>query len=99
VNVIDEIVEYAKVYDIIRNASYQFSSGAEQINAKLTWLNKIDNKDWVPPALRYMSINNDPQELNHFFADLERLAAGLMILRRNVNKRIERYGHVLDAID
>jgi hypothetical protein len=37
--------------------------------------------------------------LKQFFTDLERLAAGLMILRVDINKRIERYGRLLTAIE
>jgi uncharacterized protein with ParB-like and HNH nuclease domain len=33
--VIDEIVKYARVYDVIRNEAYESSSGAEEINAKI----------------------------------------------------------------
>lgn len=96
--VIEEIVKYAKIYDNIRNAEYVSSSCAEEINIKLKWLNEIDNKDWVPPAIFYMSLHKDPCELNRFFVDLERLAAGLMIRRADVNKRIRRYAEVLNAI-
>ena len=45
-----------------------------------------------------MSLHKDPRELNRFFTDLERLAAGLMIRRADVNKRIKRYAEVLNAI-
>jgi len=97
--VIQEIMEYATVYDDIKNEKYESSSGAEKINITLGWLNKIDNKDWLPPAILYLSLHKaDPHELNRFFVDLERLAAGLMIRRANVNERIRRYGHVLNAI-
>lgn len=96
--VIEEIVKYAKIYDGIRKAEYVSSSGAEEININLNWLNEIDNKDWVPPAIFYMSLHKDSRELNRFFSDLERLAAGLMIRRADVNKRIKRYAEVLNAI-
>ncbi len=34
-----------------------------------------------------------------FLSDLERLATGLMILRTNINRRIDRYGRLLFAIE
>ena len=37
--------------------------------------------------------------LAKFLADLERLAAGQMILRSNINERINRYARVLTAIE
>lgn len=98
--VIDEIVKYGDIYEDIKKSAYESDFGAEAINAKLRWLSQIDNTDWVPPAIRFMSLhNNDPRELLHFFNDLERLAAGLMILRADVNDRIRRYGRILEAIE
>lgn len=98
--VIEEIVEYGDIYDDIKNAEYSSDSYAEEINAKLRWLNHIDNADWLPPAIYYMSKHhNNPKNLMLFFNDLERLAAGLMILRADVNERIKRYGHILEAIE
>lgn len=37
--------------------------------------------------------------MKRFFTDLERLAAGLMILRVSINERIERYAKLLAAIE
>jgi uncharacterized protein with ParB-like and HNH nuclease domain len=98
IKVIQEIKKYAIVYDVIRNEEYESNIGAEEINTKLAWLNKIDNKDWLPPAILYMSLHKKPDELSSFFTDLERLAAGLMICRSDVNERIRRYGRILNAI-
>jgi hypothetical protein len=70
----------------------------KRLMQKLGWLNKIDNKDWLPPAILYASLNKNPIELSIFLTDLERLAAGLMICRADVNKRIKRYGDILKAI-
>ncbi len=98
IKVIQEINKYSKVYHVIRNEEYESSSGAEEINTKLGWLNNIDNKDWLPPAIHYMSLDKNQHELSCFFTDLERLAAGLMICRADVNTRIKRYGQILNAI-
>jgi len=97
--VIDEIVEYGDIYHDIKNASFESSKGAEEINAKLSWLNHIDNADWLPPAIFYVSMHKDPGELIRFFTYLERLAVGLMILRADINERLRRYGRILDAIE
>lgn len=43
--------------------------------------------------------SNASHSIEHFFTDLERLAAGLMIQRTNINDRIERYRRVLTAIE
>jgi hypothetical protein len=98
---IDEVVvPYADSYDLIKTATYQSTSGADQVNELLKWLNQIDNSDWVPPAIVFVSKNmNDPAGLAKFLSDLERLAAGQMILRSNINERISRYAQVLTAME
>jgi hypothetical protein len=95
----DVVLPYADAYDVIRTTSYQSPSGADAVNAILKWLNQIDNFDWVPPALVYVSENMDKAaRLLKFLADLERLAAGQMILRRNINERTSRYARVLTDV-
>lgn len=95
----DVLLPYGKAFYTIRNESYQSTSDAEGVNHLFGWLNRIDNFDWLPSAILYLSRNeNNPAELSRFFADLERLAAGLMILRTNINHRIERYADVLTSI-
>lgn len=70
------------------------------MNNLFGWLNRIDNFDWVPSAILYLSHNrNNPDTLEHFFTDLERLAAGLMIQRYNINERIDRFSRLLTAIE
>ena len=94
------LLPMGEAYRVIKTASYESSSGAEEVNEYLRWLNRIDNVDWIPPAIAYFSrYGNDPNKLAGFLKDLERLAAGLMILRSNVNERINRYADVLSAIE
>ncbi|MCC3412403.1 MAG: DUF262 domain-containing protein [Microcoleus sp. PH2017_29_MFU_D_A] len=100
---IDEILApYAKAFSDIYNLTYESEARAQEINQLFKWLNKIDNFDWVPPAILYLSRNrnrNNPDNLLRFFRDLDRLAAGLMIVRANINERIERYSRLLTAIE
>ena len=99
-NFIDNtLIPYANAFDIIKNSSYKSYKYADDTNSLLKWLNRIDNFDWIPPAISYFSINKDkPSMLVDFFTDLERLAAGLMIMRVNVNQRVDRYGKLLASI-
>lgn len=91
---------YADAFYDIKHEAYESAKGAEYVNKMFGWLNKIDNSDWLPPAILYYSHNeHDQNKLLQFFTDLERLAAGLMIVRANVNKRIERYAFLLTAIE
>jgi hypothetical protein len=90
----------AHAFEDILNASYESVNNADQINALLKWLRQIDNSDWIPPAVLYMKLHRDqPELLLRFLGDLERLAAGLMLLRANINQRIERYGRLLYSIE
>lgn len=94
------LLPLANAYEDILDASYENQYNADQINALLKWLNRIDNSDWIPPAILYMKQHRDePDLLLRFLGDLERLAAGLMLLRANINRRIERYGRLLYSIE
>ncbi len=96
----DTLLPFARAFGDVRNASYESTSNADQINAMLRWLSQIDNADWIPPAILYMKRYRDrPEQLLSFLRDLDRLAAGLMLLRVNINQRIERYGRLLTAIE
>lgn len=96
----DVLIPFARAFDTIRTASHESTAGAEQVNQLLKWLNRIDNVDWVPAAILYLARNEaNTKALQRFFADLERLAAFLMICRYGVNERFERYGKLLEAIE
>lgn len=91
---------YADAFDEVKKLTYKNDRRAEQVNKLFWWLNQIDNSDWLPPAILFLSSNRDnPDQLVQFFTDLERLAAGLMIQRANINERIERYSRLLTAIE
>lgn len=94
------LVPYADAFNIIKTGSYPSDFEDDEINTLLKWLNWIDNYDWVPPAISYFSRHgNKSHTLQKFLTNLERLAAGLMILRANINKRNERYSRLLTAIE
>lgn len=96
----DVLIPFADAFTTIKDANYESTSGAEQVNEMLKWLSRIDNTDWIPPAILFMARNkSDSKALHRFFADLERLAAFLMMCRYGINERIERYGKLLDAIE
>jgi hypothetical protein len=98
---IDTVLKpYSDALEIIRKGTYESDKGAEAVNTLFRWINQIDNFDWVPPAISYLSQNrHSPEKLKQFFTDLERLAAGLMISRADINTRIDRYGKLLAAIE
>lgn len=94
------LLPMAQAFSEIRGTSYESDRLSGEINRLLRWLSRIDNVDWEAPAILYLSrYPKDPERLLRFFRDLERLAAGMMIRRANINRRLERYGRLLRAIE
>ncbi|MEO9460759.1 MAG: DUF262 domain-containing HNH endonuclease family protein [Lentilitoribacter sp.] len=98
---INDVLEpYAEALVDIRNASYSATSHAETINFYITWLNRIDNSDWIPPAMLFLKKHrNNPALLADFFKRLERLAAYFHVCRIYVNERIDIYGNLIAEIE
>jgi hypothetical protein len=78
--------------------SQQFGSAAAKA---VRSLGRIDNKDWVPPALLrlWKRSPEDNTTVANFLIELERLAYFLFVTRADVNDRIQRFSAVMDAID
>ena len=96
----DELEPYADAYEIVLRASYESTANAENVNALLRHLNRLDNFDWIPPAIAYFrQQKGQTDQLLTFIRDLERLAYGLFIRRANINERIDRYAQVISAIE
>ena len=98
---IEDILQpYATALAIIKQSNYQASSNAQETNDHLRWLNRIDNSDWIPVAIFFMSQQkHNPKYISWFFKKLERLAACLHVCRKNVNQRIERYREIINALE
>ncbi|MBS3678749.1 DUF262 domain-containing protein [Ornithinibacillus massiliensis] len=95
-----KLVPFSNALKYILEMNYKSANFAEEINNQFFWLLKVDNSDWVPAAILYLSRNeNEPKKLLNFFTNLERLAMGMMILRYNINQRIERYRNLLIEIE
>lgn len=96
----DILKPYASAYDMIRTNSYVAVENSKEVNELLTWLNRLDFSDWVPPAIAFMSQQKDkPAEILAFFSGLERLAAWMLACRKNVNERIEVFANILSEIE
>ena len=98
---IDNTLEpYASVYETLLEASYESTQDAEKVNDYLRHLGRLDNFDWIPPAMAFFLRHpNDRESLIRFAKDLERLAYGLFVRRANINDRINRYAEVLRDIE
>lgn len=98
---IEDVLEpYADALATIKKASYEASSNAQDINGYLKWLNRIDNSDWLPPAIQFLSQHkHDPEYVLWFFRKLERLAAYMHVCAKNINERISRYAELLEELE
>lgn len=97
----DEVIlPYAQAYGEVLKADFEAASSAGEVNRSLRWLGRVENRDWVPSALRAIKeLRDQPDKLAWFLANLEALAAYMMLARENVNTRIARYRSVLTALE
>lgn len=96
----DYLTPYAEAYNILKNRKYVAAKNAEAVNGYLLWLNKIDNSDWMPSAIRFFAEHsNDHDYILWFVKKLERLASYLHITAKDVNRRIERYALLLEEME
>ena len=97
---IDNVIEkYAGSYIVAKSQTFSATTQADDVNYLLGWLNRIDNSDWLPPAIFFLSKSTNPVEILRFFKMLERLAAFLLICAKNINQRIARYVKVIESIE
>ena len=91
---------YAEAYLIAKKCQYLSTTNAADINALLKWLNRIENSDWLPSAIKFLATQGkDADCVLWFFRKLERLAAFMHICGYDVNQRIERYALVLSELE
>lgn len=101
IDLVDKVIKpYAEVWDFVRDADFEATEQAETINEHLSWLNRVDFKDWVPPALVYFKrFRQQPNRLAEFFQSLERLTYFLLVTRVGINERIETYAALTKEIE
>lgn len=96
----DVLLPMAQAFSELLNADYASEKYAEQVNEHLSWLNRLEFKDWVPPALSFfVKYRNDPDKVLGFFRDLERLGYSMLVRKSGVNERIERFSVLTGAIE
>lgn len=101
IDLVDKVIEpYAEVWGFVRDTDFEATEHAEAINEYLSWLNRVDFKDWVPPALVYFKrFRQHPKLLTEFFQRLERLTYFLLVTKVGVNERIETYAELTKEIE
>lgn len=93
------LLPLATAYGEIVDAAYTSQAGAEAVNECLKWLNRVEFKDWMPPALVFLAAHrNEAEQVRDFFAALERLVYAMLIAKWGVNERIERCSRLTTAI-
>jgi hypothetical protein len=100
-SLIDDILRpFADALSDIRTGTFAATKHADDINYYIGWLNRIDNSDWIPPAILFLKkYRNKPDQLLRFFQLFERLVAYMHICCWNVNQRIELYGDLITEIE
>ena len=92
----DFLVPYTYAYVQLKNCGYSSTQYADEINRVLYWLNKTNNYDWMPPAIKFLAEHqNDSEYVLNFVEKLERLASYLLTTSQDVNARMDRYKWVL----
>lgn len=101
IDLVDKVIKpYAEVWGFVRDADFEATEHAETINEYLSWLNRVDFKDWVPPALVYFKrFRHQPKLLAKFFQSLERLTYFLLVTKVGINERIETYAALTKEIE
>lgn len=91
---------WADAYLIAKKCQYLSTTNAADVNGLLKWLNRIENSDWLPSAIKFLATHGkDADYVLWFFRKLERLASFMHICGYDVNQRIERYALVLSDLD
>lgn len=103
-NFIDEVLTpFADTYEIVTRMDYKSTADAKKIkniNLYLEHLGRLDNSDWISPAMMFFKQNlNKTDVLLRFTRDLERLAYGMFVKRANVTERINRYADILKEVE
>lgn len=95
----DVLTPFADAYEIVTRVYYTSAQDAEMVNKYLGHLRRLDNSDWIPPAMAFFNSGPNSNDALKFVRRLERLAYGMFIMRVNINGRINRYARVLQAIE
>jgi len=100
-DLVTKVIEpYTEAFLVAKHAQYVSTSNAAEVNALFCWLNRIDNSDWLPSAMKFLAEKeSDAAYVYWFVKRLERLAAYMHICAYDVNSRIERYARVLRALE
>jgi Protein of unknown function DUF262/Protein of unknown function (DUF1524) len=92
------LVPMGEAFQQLTTATYTADRHVDAINRYLGYLNRLDNRDWLPPAIA-AALPENPERLLRFVKGLDRLAYMLYATRSNINERISRYAKVLSVLE
>jgi hypothetical protein len=98
----EELIPSSETYSAILKQQFESTDTVanKRINRLLALLARLDDTDWVPPAILFLRQQvKSTAAVEAFLRDLERLGSALWLLRRDVNERISRYARLLEVID
>ncbi len=100
-NFIEQVlVPYAEAFGNLLDGSVPLKGKLPALDSSIRALGRLDNSDWIPPAIHFLKANaGSPEKLLEFFTSLERFAYVLFLRRAYSTERVRRYGEVLQAID
>ena len=99
-NFVDEVLTpFADAYKRVTRVDDKSEGDTKRANLYLEYLGRLDNFDWIPPAMAFFNKAPNIMDALRFVRALERLAYGMLIMRKNINERINRYVRVLEAIE
>lgn len=94
----NELSSYAAAFGALKNSNYQIDQYQEKINEYIKWLNRVGFSEWLPVAILFLHQKPDSEQSLTFFKQLEILSSYLHLSAKDVNKRIERYGLILEEL-
>ncbi|MDG2916793.1 DUF262 domain-containing HNH endonuclease family protein [Bisgaard Taxon 10/6] len=94
----NELSSYAAAFGALKNSNYQIDQYQEKINEYIKWLNRVGFSEWLPVAILFLHQKPDSEQSLTFFKQLEILSSYLHLSAKDVNKRIDRYGLILEEL-
>lgn len=97
----DELTPYSDAFFLQSDPDGLRQRYGQQTANLIASLDRLDNKDWLPPLLLCLrqGMERKRDNVSEVVFKLERLAYYLFVTRADVNARMTRYGDVLDYLD
>lgn len=95
----DVLGKYGKTFINVLSSSEAAAKFGEKSRALIGYLLRLDNSDWVPLILDYLSRSDiTPDKAEKFLIAAERLAYFMFVTRFDINSRISRYSKAIGEL-